>query len=284
MSKFEDLLVNRGLYDAIDIAVDDLVEMQKYLSKSEYTDNNIDCYCVDCETDRVFEYINCEVREETGVIRMNVFDDMTGQRRKPKPDEAFREFLNRRYSLTYRCTRERTHTIIFDLITTDNQIVKVGQYPSFADMVIPVIKKYRTILGKQYREFSRAIGLFANGIGIGSYVYLRRIIESLVFDKFAQISTDLSISEDAFYKLHFDEKIDALSASLPDLLVSNKNLYGIVSKGVHELSEEECLEMFPCIRTGIELILDDILTEKEKAKKAKEFEKFVADTTGKFKQ
>jgi len=284
MSKFEDLLVNRGLYDAIDIAVDDLVEMQKYLSKSEYTDNNIDCYCVDCETDRVFEYINCEVREETGVIRMNVFDDMTGQRRKPKPDEAFREFLNRRYSLTYRCTRERTHTIIFDLITTDNQIVKVGQYPSFADMVIPEIKKYRTILGKQYREFSRAIGLFANGIGIGSYVYLRRIIESLVFDKFAQISTDLSISEDAFYKLHFDEKIDALSASLPDLLVSNKNLYGIVSKGVHELSEEECLEMFPCIRTGIELILDDILTEKEKAKKAKEFEKFVADTTGKFKQ
>lgn len=284
MSKFEDLLVNRGLYDAIDIAVDDLVEMQKYLSKSEYTDNNIDCYCVDCETDRVFEYINCEVREETGVIRMNVFDDMTVQRRKPKPDEAFREFLNRRYSLTYRCTRERTHTIIFDLITTDNQIVKVGQYPSFADMVIPEIKKYRTILGKQYREFSRAIGLFANGIGIGSYVYLRRIIESLVFDKFAQISTDLSISEDAFYKLHFDEKIDALSASLPDLLVSNKNLYGIVSKGVHELSEEECLEMFPCIRTGIELILDDILTEKEKAKKAKEFEKFVADTTGKFKQ
>lgn len=284
MSKFEDLLVNRGLYDAIDIAVDDLVEMQKYLSKSEYTDNNIDCYCVDCETDRVFEYINCEVREETGVIRMNVFDDMTGQRRKPKPDEAFREFLNRRYSLTYRCTRERTHTIIFDLITTDNQIVKVGQYPSFADMVIPEIKKYRTILGKQYREFSRAIGLFANGIGIGSYVYLRRIIESLVFDKFAQISTDLSISEDAFYKLHFDEKIDALSASLPDLLVSNKNLYGIVSKGVHELSEEECLEMFPCIRTGIELILDDILTEKEKAKKAKEFEKFVADTTGNFKQ
>lgn len=63
----------------------------------------------------------------------------------------------------------------------------------------------------------------------------------------------------------------------------NKNLYGIVSKGIHELSEEECLAMFPCIRTGIELILDDVLAEKEKAKKEKIFEKFVADTTGKFK-
>ncbi|MEG1742157.1 MAG: hypothetical protein RR906_06310 [Acetivibrio sp.] len=56
-----------------------------------------------------------------------------------------------------------------------------------------------------------------------------------------------------------------------------------MSKGIHELSEEECLSMFPCIQTGIELILDDILAEKEKAKKAKAFEKFVSDTTGKLK-
>ena len=33
----------------------------------------------------------------------------------------------------------------------------------------------------------------------------------------------------------------------------NKNLYGIVSKGIHELSEEEFLAMFPCIRTGIDI-------------------------------
>lgn len=43
MDKFENLLVNKGLYDAVDISVGDLAEMQKYLSKSEYTDNNIDC-------------------------------------------------------------------------------------------------------------------------------------------------------------------------------------------------------------------------------------------------
>lgn len=36
MDKIEDLLVNKGLYDAADISVEDLNEMQKYLSKSEY--------------------------------------------------------------------------------------------------------------------------------------------------------------------------------------------------------------------------------------------------------
>ena len=33
------------------------------------------------------------------------------------------------------------HTIIFDLITTDNKIIKVGQSPSVAAMPIPEIKK-----------------------------------------------------------------------------------------------------------------------------------------------
>lgn len=120
MDKFEDLLVNKGLYDAVIISLEDLSKMQKYLSKSEFTDNNIDCYCVNCEVNRVFEYINCEVREQTGAIRVNIFDDQTGRTRTLKPEQAFNEFLNRRYSLTYRCTRERTHTIIFDLITTDS--------------------------------------------------------------------------------------------------------------------------------------------------------------------
>lgn len=283
MNKFEDLLVNKGLYDAVDISVEDLEEMQRYLSKSEYTGNNIDCYCINCETNRVFEYCDCEVREETGIMRMSYCDEDSTRSRKPKPEELFKEFLNRRYSLSYRCTRDRNHSIIFDLITTDSQIIKVGQYPSVADMTMPEIKKYRGILGKQYRDYSKAVGLFANGIGIGSYVYLRRIIENLVYDKFSQVAEKVNMPIEEFSSLHFDEKIDTLSAYLPDLLVSNKNLYGIVSKGIHELSEEECLSMFPCIQAGIELILDDILAEREKAKKAKAFEKFVSDTTGRLK-
>lgn len=57
--------------------------MQKYLSKSEYTNNNIDCYCINCELNRIFEYTNCEVREDTGVIRMNTFDEQSVQNMFP---------------------------------------------------------------------------------------------------------------------------------------------------------------------------------------------------------
>lgn len=283
MGKIEELLVNKGLYDSVDITVDDLDEIEKCLTKDEYAGNTIDCFCVHCATNRVFEYTNSEVHEDTGIMRMSVFDDGNPKVRRPKREEQFRRYLNKRYAMTYRCTRDRQHFIIFDLITTDDKIIKVGQYPSVADLVIPEIAKYKPVLGTQYREFSKAIGLFAHGIGIGSFVYLRRIIENLVFDKYNKVSENLEISNTEFMRLKFDEKIEALKPYLPEVLVANKNIYGIVSKGIHELSEEECREMFPYIKAGIELILDSLLAEKERKSKEKIFEKFVAKKTGELK-
>ena len=283
MGKIEELLVNKGLYDSVDITVDDLDEIEKCLTKDEYAGNTIDCFCVHCATNRVFEYTISEVHEDTGIMRMSVFDDGNPKVRRPKREEQFRRYLNKRYAMTYRCTRDRQHFIIFDLITTDDKIIKIGQYPSVADLVIPEIAKYKPVLGTQYREFSKAIGLFAHGIGIVSFVYLRRIIENLVFDKYNEVSENLEISNTEFMCLKFDEKIEALKPYLPEVLVANKNIYGIVSKGIHELSEEECREMFPYIKAGIELILDSLLAEKERKSKEKIFEKFVAKKTGELK-
>lgn len=80
--------------------------------------------------------------------------------------------------------------------------------------------------------------------------------------------------------MKFENKIELLEEYLPQALVENKNLYGIISKGVHELDEKDCLEMFPNIRIGIELILDDILAEKEREEKEKILKRFVSDKTG----
>jgi hypothetical protein len=43
--------------------------------------------------------------------------------------------------------------------------------------------------------------------------------------------------------------------------VTNKSIYSILSKGIHELAEEECLNAFPVIKLSIELILDEKLVE-----------------------
>lgn len=282
MSKFEELLVSKGLYDSIDISVDDLGELEKLLSGSTYNGYNINCFCVLCNEMRTFESTDKEIHEEHGFVRIAI-DTTGGRGRTPKKEELFNQYLDKRYCISFQCTRDHSHSLLFDLLVTNNQIIKIGQYPSFADISIGDIAKYKSVLGGKFREYSKSLGLFSHGIGIGSFVYLRRIIENLVFEKYAEVKDVLKVSEEDFIHSEFKDKLEALRPYLPQVLVDNKNIYGIVSKGVHELSESECLEMYPYIKAGIELILDDIIAEKERREKEKLFSKFVADTTGKLK-
>lgn len=54
----------------------------------------------------------------------------------------------------------------------------------------------------------------------------------------------------------------ASEPELPDFLVKNRDLYGILSKGIHELSEDECLSYFDPVKAALELILDQALEKK----------------------
>ena len=137
-------------------------------------------------------------------------------------------------------------------------IKKVGQYPSVADIHIGQIKQYKKVLPEEsLKEFTRAIGLAANGIGIGSFVYLRRIFENLISNVAEESINEYDKAD--FEKARMNEKIEILKNHLPSFLVENKNIYGILSSGIHELSEEECLSYFDVMRTSIELILDQRL-------------------------
>ena len=49
-----------------------------------------------------------------------------------------------------------------------------------------------------------------------------------------------------------------------------KPLYGVLSQGVHELTEDECLSYFPVLKLSIELILDRKIEEEAKSKRAKD--------------
>ena len=149
-----------------------------------------------------------------------------------------------------------------------NEITKIGQYPSMADLHIGQIKQYKKVLSKEkMKEFTRAIGLAANGVGIGSFVYLRRIFESLIFEIAQDAIQSGKLDQKLFTQARMDKKIEYLKEDLPIFLIENKNIYGILSKGIHELSEKDCLEYFDVLRTSIELILDEHLVACQKIEK-----------------
>ena len=162
---------------------------------------------------------------------------------------------------------------------------KVGQYPSVADIAIAQIKQYNKVLGKQYlRDFTKAIGLAANGVGTGSYVYLRRIFEHLVDEMSKRAIKNGEIDEPAFNASKMDKKLKMIENHLPEVMKDNKPLYGVLSKGIHELTEDECLKYFSIVRQVIELILDELEYERQKEVKKKHAHDQLAQIAGAIKK
>lgn len=158
-------------------------------------------------------------------------------------------------------------------------IQKVGQFPSIADMQSFDIEQYRSLLdGRMYRNLTRAIGLYADGIGCGAFLYLRRILEYLVEEKHQCCAMKVDWDEEGYSRKRFDEKVRAIESyginifPAPLERVKSK-IYGILSKGVHESTDEECNELFPYVKFAIEVLLDEQLQERKKANKIKELEK-----------
>ena len=167
----------------------------------------------------------------------------------------------------------------------EDYIEKVGQYPSVADIQIAQIRQYSKVLDKQYmKDFTKAIGLAANGVGTGSFDYLRRIFEYLVNEasKDAIANNDVNAQEFATSKM--DNKLKMLENYLPDVLKDNKPLYGVLSKGIHELPEEECLKYFSVVREIIELILDEREYVRQKEEKKKQARSRLSSIAGELKK
>ena len=182
------------------------------------------------------------------------------------------------------CSRESSHTQDFILLcetqvrsddsgnlTFKPTFQKIGQQPSFGDVHIANVKKYASVLSKGLLgELNRAIGLASHDVGVGSYVYLRRVFESLVEEAHVTSRSDEAWDEERYVRSRMSEKIALLREHLPTFLGDHPEMYSLLSKGVHELSEEECLAHFDTLRIGIELILDDKLERHQRKRKIDE--------------
>lgn len=184
------------------------------------------------------------------------------------------------------CKRTNEVFYVFSYIDIiDEVLYKVGQYKSIADFHMVQIKKYKSVLStERLKEFTRAIGLAANGVGIGSFVYLRRIFEGLIEDAQVEAQKSEGWDDDIFKKQRMADKIQMLKSYLPDFLIENKDIYSVLSIGIHSLTEAECLENYEIVKVGIELILDEKVEKLEKERKASEARKKISDMVSKVKQ
>lgn len=293
VNKYEKFLIESSLYDKLEIKSDEVDEIKSFLSG----DISITIYCKSCKNISVFKCKKNKLKESKKSNYTSIIDVEGGH---SFYEDIFQRELNdliennKYITLDYKCSKNEEHEYRYDILLEHDYIMKIGQYPSYADIEKVEIKKYKQILGDKYDEYNRAVSLFSCNVGIGSFVYIRRIIEKFVIDAYKEALNNDKISEEEFtYKTnedgvkrhtYFKEKIDILKEYIPAVLVENKCIYTILSKGIHELSEEECLEYFTVVKATIDSILSDLLNKKEKLKSDNEIKKELNKINAKLKK
>jgi hypothetical protein len=234
-----------------------------------YSGTLLDMHCPDCKKDRPFKLNPNSQRTKPAVAELT--------------EDQGANFLGDKYFTTsLSCTWSGSHSIVIYWALVDRKLQKIGQLPSLADLALPIASKYAKQIDSALRnELHKAIGLAAHGVGIGSFAYLRRVFERML-DKH-RLEADPKGTDIANYeRMRVDEKIEALKAVLPAFLVKHAKIYGLLSKGIHELSEEECLEAFPAIRNGIILILEQDFQEEERKRIEVEASKAISSLSSKY--
>lgn len=258
---FPDFCLNIPLYSSFPFDNTDLPKLRAI----EFYKGHLDCYCLECK-------------------QLSVFTTDIG----PAYGRSFEYYTSKHNEIIERhffCSRDSSHELNFYFRIHNGTVTKIGQNPSMADLATYDIRKYSKVLGKErYAEFSRAVGLISHGVGIGSFVYLRRIIEQLIEEAHQIEMNSADWDEEQYIRSRMDEKIEMLKNALPDFLVDNKPIYSILSKGIHELEEQECLNSFHIVKVGIELILDEKLEELQRKDKIKQAEKGISQLTQKLKK
>jgi hypothetical protein len=251
----EKLFSSLSLYVDVPIEERDVDALER-LRRHNY---RFDCYCTACELPSIF----------AGGVDPHGQDVQTFTR-------GSNWALSPGYfSCDAYCLRCHGH-YAFNFLLTATTITKTGQFPSLEDIQAGDLRRFRSVLPREdLAELKRAGGLFSHGIGIGSFVYLRRIFERLIMTHKQDLSSQ-GQSIPNWERLRIDEKIDALKSVLPPALVKHKAAYGILSRGLHELDEETCRRYFPVVRTAIVQILEQDLQQREAKRAEVDLEKELA--------
>lgn len=262
IANITDLILKSSLYDFVEIHDTNLENIFKFLTETNVT--QFDCYCIDCEKDTPFKLSKSDYKNHPKMKDIYLLD---GDKRDIIAS------ADRPQNLIFSCQRDFSHELAITLKSNDLKLVKIGQYPSIASIEKHDIGRYKKLLHNDYENLNRAIGLYSHGVGAGSYVYLRRIFEKLIEEIHIKAKEESDWNDEKYNKSRMKEKIELLEHLLPSILVETPQLYGILSIGIHELSEEECRNYFPIMKTAIELILDEKLALLIKEAKSKDLKK-----------
>jgi hypothetical protein len=239
-------IIKTPLYSSFDLSLENNHQLATDIY---YFSSKFDAYCIDCAKETTYQ----PQTKYNGQQLVEISDN--------KNEDNTRIFY---------CTRNQSHKLTVHFKFHKKSLIKTGLFPSIADLSNHEIRRYKGVLDNlSYNELNKSVGLVSHGIGIGSFVYLRRIFENLVEEAHNNASIDSKWNEEQYAKSRMDEKILMLKNFLPEFLITNRSIYSILSLGIHSLDEQTCLDHFDTIKVSIELILDEKIEKRLREEKVK---------------
>lgn len=168
--------------------------------------------------------------------------------------------------LEYKCSNcERTIKRFSILVNwnaggSKGECLKLGEVPAFGP---PTSSKLIKLIGPDRDVFLKGRRCENQGLGIGAFSYYRRVVENQkdrILDKVIKVAQQVGAPKEMIQQLQeargetqFSKAIESVKSAIPEsLLISGHNpltlLHSALSDGLHDRSDEHCLELASHIR------------------------------------
>lgn len=229
----------------------------------EVFNERIDLYCTKCQTYRVFA-TDRGIYRDTRFVQTPHYEEIV----ENKPI----------FYKTFRCSANKEHRRLYGFLIDDESIVKISEFPSKYDSIQNDLNKYEKVLPKdKVSELAKAAQLESFGYSIASFLHYRRIFETIIFETFKNSKIIDKIEEPEYRKYRMEDKIGYIKDFLPEYFTANSFVYGVLSKGIHELSEQECSDYLPVVKEVIIFSLEEALEKRTHQIRKEQFSKKLAD-------
>ncbi|HEY5124693.1 MAG TPA: hypothetical protein VIK14_13260 [Ignavibacteria bacterium] len=190
-----------------------------------------------------------------------------------KPKIEF-NYPNKFYFKKFHCTRNGNHILIVFFVIQDNKLFKIGQYPSELDLTQKNFYKYNRLIDKKIvNEVRTSLILKGHNFNVASLIYLRRAYEFMIEECHQIKLKENGWDENKYIGIRNEDKIELLKELLPEKFIKHKSMYGILSKAIHQLEDDECKEAYKILFPIFILIFDEIKFKKESQQAEIEIEK-----------
>ncbi len=138
--------------------------------------------------------------------------------------------------------------------------IKLGEIPQFGS-TLPT--RLISLVGPDRDYFLKGWRAENQGMGIGAFAYYRRVVENQkarIIEEIIKVAKKINAPLEAISNLEmankenqFSKAVESIKVSIPEvLLIEGRNplilLHNALSEGMHELSDETCLELGRAIR------------------------------------